>query len=65
MKKQTIFLTGATGHMGLEGLKQLVKHLDVYNLTLLVLPTEHDKEVIAPYEKNGRCKRSLRRSHRL
>lgn len=51
MKKQTIFLTGATGHMGIEGLKQLVKHLDMYNLTLLVLPTEHDKEVIAPYEK--------------
>ena len=51
MKKQNIFLTGATGHMGHEGLKQLVRHLDIYNLTLLVLPTEHDRKVIAPYEQ--------------
>ena len=28
MKKQTIFLTGATGHMGLQGLKQLTRQLD-------------------------------------
>lgn len=48
--KQTVFLTGATGHMGLQGLKQLVRHLDEYQLTLLVLPTERDRRIIAPYE---------------
>ena len=50
MKKQTIFFTGATGHMGLQGLKQLARHLDQYQLTLLVLPTERDRRIIAPYE---------------
>ncbi len=51
MKKLNVFLTGATGHMGLQGLKQLVKHLDQYNIKLLILPTERDRQIIAPYEK--------------
>lgn len=48
--KQNIFLTGATGHMGMQGLRQLAGKLDRFNLTLLVLPTEKDRRLIAPYE---------------
>ena len=49
--KKTIFLTGATGNMGSEGLKQLLLRRDKYNIVLLVLPTKKDKKIIAPYEK--------------
>lgn len=48
--KKNVFLTGATGHMGYQGLLQLSKRLDEFNLTLLVLPTEKDKTIIAPFE---------------
>ena len=48
--KRNVFLTGATGHMGYQGLLQLSKRLDEFNLTLLVLPTEKDKTIIAPFE---------------
>lgn len=51
MKKKTIFLTGATGHMGSEGLKQLLKRRDEFNIRLLVLPTEKDRTVMTAYEK--------------
>lgn len=40
MQKKTIFLTGATGHMGSEGLKQLLKRRDEFDIRLLVLPTD-------------------------
>lgn len=48
--KKTIFLTGATGNMGKEGLKQLLNRRDKFNITVLVLPSEKDKKIIAPYE---------------
>lgn len=48
--KKTVFLTGATGHMGYQGLLQLSERLDEFNLTLLVLPTEKDRDIIAPFE---------------
>ena len=51
MKKKKIFLTGATGHMGSEGLKQLLQRRDEFDICLLVLPTENDRKAIAPYEK--------------
>lgn len=51
MKKKKIFLTGATGHMGSEGLKQLLQRRDEFDICLLVLPTEKDRKAIAPYEK--------------
>lgn len=50
MQKKNIFLTGATGHMGKAGLDQLVQRLDEFNLTLLVLPTEKDRQIISSYE---------------
>ncbi|HEY4784556.1 MAG TPA: NAD(P)-dependent oxidoreductase [Bacteroidales bacterium] len=48
--KKTIFLTGATGNMGREGLKQLLNRRDKFNITLLILPSKKDKNIIAPYE---------------
>ena len=48
MQKKTIFLTGATGHMGSEGLKQLLKRRDEFDIRLLVLSTENDRKAIAP-----------------
>jgi nucleoside-diphosphate-sugar epimerase len=49
--KKTIFLTGATGNMGFEGLKQLLKRRKQYDIVTLVLPTEKDKLIMAPFEK--------------
>ncbi|WP_018751940.1 NAD-dependent epimerase/dehydratase family protein [Paenibacillus sanguinis] len=50
-KKKTIFLTGASGNMGQEGLKQLLERRDRFNIVTLVLPTAKDKEIMAKYEK--------------
>lgn len=48
--KKNVFLTGATGNMGREGLKQLLGRRDKFNITLLVLPTEKDKKFVEPYQ---------------
>jgi len=50
MNKKTVFLTGATGNMGKEGLKQLLARCDKFNITVLVLPSKKDIKIIAPYE---------------
>lgn len=49
--KKKVFLTGATGHMGIEGLKSLLEKSDDYDVTVLVLPTERDRKIIAPYKE--------------
>lgn len=49
--KKTIFLTGASGNMGHEGFKQLLARRDRFNIVALVLPTERDKQIMSPYEK--------------
>jgi nucleoside-diphosphate-sugar epimerase len=41
--KKTIFLTGATGNMGKQGLRQLLERVDRFNLLVLVLPTKKDR----------------------
>lgn len=48
--KKTIFLTGASGHMGYQGFKQLLDRRDRFNIVALVLPTERDKKIMSPYE---------------
>lgn len=45
--KKTVFLTGATGNMSKEGLKQLIARSDKFNITLLVLPSPKDKAIKA------------------
>ena len=48
--KKTVFLTGATGNMGKEVLTQLFNRRDKFDIKLLVLPTQKDKDAIASYE---------------
>lgn len=48
-RKKTIFLTGATGNMGQEVLKQLLAHNDKFNIVALVLPGKKDRKIIATY----------------
>jgi len=47
--KKTIFLTGATGTMGQQGLQQLLDRRERFDLVVLVLPTKKDKSVMAAY----------------
>ena len=49
MKKKTIFLTGASGNMGQEGLRQLLQRRDRFDIVALVLPTDKDRRAMAPY----------------
>lgn len=44
--KKNIFLTGATGNMGKEGMKQLLSRKDKFKVRILVLPSEKDKDVV-------------------
>ena len=44
--RHTIFLTGATGHMGSETLKQLLEKPERFFVKILVMPTEKDKKVV-------------------
>ena len=41
--KKTVFLTGATGNMGYQAFKELYKRRNMYDIVLLVLPTETEK----------------------
>src|SRR5271165_7045968 len=50
-EKKTIFLTGASGKMGQEGLKQLLLKREQFNIVVLVLPTEKDKKIMSPYAR--------------
>jgi nucleoside-diphosphate-sugar epimerase len=47
--KKTIFLTGATGTMGRQGLKQLLDRSDRFNVVVLVQPTKKDKALMNAY----------------
>ena len=50
--KTTVLLTGASGKMGLEGLKQLYKNKSKFNIVLLSLPGRIDKKILKPYIKD-------------
>jgi len=51
MAKPIVFLTGATGTMGMESLKAMVKDLDLYDLRILAKTSEKKQNILAPYEK--------------
>ena len=53
MSKRRIFITGATGNMGRHGLEELLERDDRYEVSALVLPTDKDRQIIAPYQKRG------------
>jgi len=56
LDKKTIFLTGATGNMGKQGLKKLLERVDRFNIVVLVLPTKKDKALMSPYSNIGSLK---------
>lgn len=47
-KKSTVFITGATGHMGIEALKLLSKN-KTFRLKLLSISDKHDRKILKPY----------------
>lgn len=50
-RKKTVFLTGASGNMGSEGLRELLARRDRYDIVVLVLPTAADRKLMSAYEK--------------
>ncbi len=46
MNKKKIFLTGATGNMGKEGMKQFLLRKDTFDVTILVLPSEKGTDLV-------------------
>ena len=52
-KNKTVFMTGATGHMGLEALKLLSLDENI-SLKLLIVGTKTDRSVLKPFENHKR-----------
>lgn len=50
MKKQRVFITGATGTMGLASLKKMLKDYDKQDIVILSLDTERDRKILKPYQ---------------
>ena len=53
LSKKIIFLTGATGTMGEEGLKQILSRSDRFNLRVLVRPSAKNKAFMSRYEHDA------------
>lgn len=49
MEKKTVFLTGACGGMGFQGLTRMLKDGDSYNTLVLVRDSEKNRNMLAPY----------------
>ena len=47
--KKTVFLTGASGNMGQEGLRFLLHRSSRFNVVALVLPTDKDRQIMEPF----------------
>ena len=50
MSKKLVFLTGATGTMGMESLKKFMENQDKFTLRVLARPSEANKAKLAPYQ---------------
>lgn len=48
--KINVFLTGATGTMGMAGLKELLARKDLYNIRVLALPTRESRKKLKRYK---------------
>ncbi len=51
MKKEIVFLAGASGSMGHEAFKNLWTRRDKYDIVLLQRPSKKNKKLFKPYEK--------------
>jgi len=49
-----VLLTGATGNMGREGLRQINENRDKYKVVVFALPTKKDKKLLARYRNDDR-----------
>lgn len=49
MKKQRVFLTGATGGMGFASLKEMLKDLDKQDIVILARDSEKNRKMLTPY----------------
>ena len=49
MAKKTVFLTGASGNMGMEGFKQLYAKKDKFNIVILLRDSKVNREKFADY----------------
>ena len=49
MEKKTVFLTGACGGMGFQGLTRMLKDGDSYNTLVLVRDSEKNRKMLEPY----------------
>jgi nucleoside-diphosphate-sugar epimerase len=54
MKRQKVLLTGASGNMGLAGLRELVKDNDKQDIVILALNNDRDRERLQGFE-NMKC----------
>lgn len=50
MSKPVVFLTGATGGMGMESLKAMIKDLNLYDLKVLARKSEKNQKILNEYE---------------
>ena len=50
MKKQKVFLTGATGAMGLASLKEMLKDIQNQDIVTLARDSEKNRKILAPYQ---------------
>ena len=54
MKKQRVFVTGATGGMGFASLKEMLKDNDKQDIVILARDSEKNRNILAPYmQTNG------------
>lgn len=53
MEKKTVFLTGACGGMGFQGLTRMLKDGDSYNTLILVRDSEKNRKMLEPYVALG------------
>ena len=44
-----MFISGASGNMGREGLRQLLERRDRFRVVALVLPTTRDRRILSAY----------------
>ena len=49
MKKQRVFVTGATGGMGFSSLKEMLKDTDKQDIVILARDSEKNRKLLAPY----------------
>ena len=50
MKKQRVFITGATGGMGSASLKEMLKDLDIQDIVMLAIDSQKNRDMLEPYK---------------